>query len=175
MHQGMNRLHHFRQLGGPAFLNIIPWINNDTPYSAGWLDLRAEPFVLSLPRFPAHRFQDVQLIDLFTHNFAFFGTRVNGNEATNILIAGPDWQGEPPAGVEHVARAETRLVKIVTRILLEHPGDGRRDPCARRPVPARAPEPLHRRACAAGLRRRSSFPCPPRRSSKRGRPSSSAT
>lgn len=124
MHQGMNRLHHFRQLGGPAFLNIIPWINNDTPYSAGWLDLRAEPFVLSLPRFPAHRFQDVQLIDLFTHNFAFFGTRVNGNEATNILIAGPDWQGEPPPGVEHVARAETRLVKIVTRILLEHADDG---------------------------------------------------
>ena len=123
MHQGMNRLHHFRQLGGPAFLNIIPWINNDTPYSAGWLDLRAEPFVLSLPRFPAHRFQDVQLIDLYTHNFAFFGTRVNGNEATNILIAGPDWQGQPPAGVEHVARAETRLVKIVTRILLEHPDD----------------------------------------------------
>jgi len=123
MHQGMNRLHHFRQLGGPAFLNIIPWINNDTPYSAGWLDLRAEPFVLSLPRFPAHRFQDVQLIDLYTHNFAFFGTRVNGNEATSILIAGPDWQGEPPAGVEHVARAETRLVKIVTRILLEHPDD----------------------------------------------------
>lgn len=124
MHQGMNRLHHFRQLGGPAFLNIIPWINNDTPYSAGWLDLRAEPFVLSLPHFPAHRFQDVQLIDLFTHNFAFFGTRVNGNAATRILIAGPDWQGEVPAGVEHVARAETRLVKIVTRILLEHADDG---------------------------------------------------
>ena len=123
MHQGMNRLHHYRQLGGPAFLNIIPWINNDTPYSAGWLDLRAEPFVLSLPHFPAHRFQDVQLIDLFTHNFAFFGTRVNGNDATRILIAGPDWQGEPPPGIEHVARAETRLVKIVTRILLEHPDD----------------------------------------------------
>jgi len=124
MHQGMNRLHHFRQLGGPSFLNIIPWINNDTPYSAGWLDLRAEPFVLSLPSFPPHRFQDVQLIDLFTHNFAFFGTRVNGNEATRILIPGPDWEGELPAGVDHLARAETRLVKIVTRILLEHADDG---------------------------------------------------
>jgi hypothetical protein len=124
MHQGTNRLHHFRQLGGPAFLNIIPWINNDTPYSAGWLDLRAEPFVLSLPSFAAQRFQDVQLIDLYTHNFAFFGTRVNGNDATTILIAGPDWRGDVPAGIGHVARAETRLVKIVTRILLEHPDDG---------------------------------------------------
>jgi len=124
MHQGIDRLHHFRQLGGPTFLNVIPWINNDTPYSAGWLDLRAEPFVLSLPSFAAQRFQDVQLIDLYTHNFAFFGTRVNGNDATTILIAGPDWHGEIPPGIAHVARAETRLVKIVTRILLEHPDDG---------------------------------------------------
>jgi len=124
MHQGMNRLHHYRQLGGPAFLNIIPWINNDTPYSAGWLDLRSEPFVLSLPEFPAHRFQDVQLIDLFTHNLAFFGTRLNGNGASNILIAGPDWRGAVPPGIDHVARAETQLVKLITRILLEHPDDG---------------------------------------------------
>jgi hypothetical protein len=124
MHQGMNRLHHYRELGGPKFLNTIPWINNDTPYTAGWLDLRDEPFVLSVPDFPAQRFQDVQLIDLFTHNIGFFGTRVNGNAATSILIAGPDWQGAVPAGVAHVVRAETQLVKIVTRILLEHPGDG---------------------------------------------------
>jgi hypothetical protein len=119
MHQGMNRLHHFRALGGPKFLNSIPWINNDTPYGAGWLDLRAEPFVLELPAFPPRRFHDVQLIDLYTHNFAFFGTRLNGNAATTVLIAGPDWRGHVPPGVEHVARAETRLVKIVTRILLE--------------------------------------------------------
>ena len=119
MHQGMNRLHHFRQLGGPRMLNSIPWINNDTPYGAGWLDLRAEPFVLHLPEFPPQRFHNVQLIDLFTHNFAFYGTRLSGNAATSILIAGPDWQQPVPAGIAHVARAETRFVKLVTRILLE--------------------------------------------------------
>jgi len=119
MHQGMNRLHHFRQLGGPKFLNSIPWINNDTPYGAGWLDLRAEPFVLHLPEFPHNRFHNVQLIDLFTHNFAFFGTRLTGNGAASILIAGPDWQQATPAGITHVARAQTRFVKLVTRILLE--------------------------------------------------------
>lgn len=119
MHQGLNRLHHFRQLGGPKFLNSIPWINNDTPYGAGWLDLRDQPFVLALPAFPHGRFHNVQLIDLFTHNFAYFGSRLSGNAATAVLIAGPDWHGETPAGVQHVARAETRFVKIVTRILLE--------------------------------------------------------
>ena len=119
MHQGMNRLHHFRQVGGPRFLNSIPWINNDTPYGAGWLDLRAEPFVLQVPAFGPQRFHNVQLIDLYTHNFAFFGTRLTGNAATTILIAGPDWHGARPRGIDHVARAETRLVKLVTRILLE--------------------------------------------------------
>ena len=119
MYQGLNRLHHFRQLGGPRFLNSIPWINNDTPYGAGWLDLRSEPFVLRLPRFPRHRFHNVQLIDLFTHNFAFYGSRLSGNDATTILIAGPDWHGAVPAGIDHVTRAETRIVKLVTRILLE--------------------------------------------------------
>jgi len=119
MHQGMNRLHHFQQLGGPRFLNSIPWINNDTPYGACWLDLRAEPFVLHIPEFPPRRFHDVQLIDLFTHNFAFFGTRLTGNSATTVLIAGPDWRGAVPAGIDHIARAETRFVKLVTRILLE--------------------------------------------------------
>ncbi|HSW03559.1 DUF1254 domain-containing protein [Aquabacterium sp.] len=118
MHQGMNRLHHFRQLGGPARLNTIPWINNDTPYGAGWLDLRAEPFVLSLPEFSPGRFHNVQLLDLYTHNFAYFGTRTSGNAAQQVLIAGPDWQGTLPAGMQ-LARAETQLVKIVTRILLE--------------------------------------------------------
>jgi hypothetical protein len=118
MHQGTDRLHHFRQLGGPKALNTIPWINNDTPYGAGWLDLRAEPFVLALPEFPAARFHNVQLLDLFTHNFAWFGTRTSGNGATRVLIAGPDWQGETPPGMA-LARAETQFVKLVTRILLE--------------------------------------------------------
>ena len=118
MHQGTDRLHHFRQLGGPKALNTIPWINNDTPYGAGWLDLRREPFVLTIPEFPERRFHNVQLIDLYTHNFAYFGTRTSGNAATRVLIAGPGWRGETPAGML-LARAETVLVKLVTRILLE--------------------------------------------------------
>ena len=118
MHQGIDRLHHFRQLGGPKALNTIPWINNDTPYGAGWLDLRPEPFVLTVPEFPERRFHNVQLLDLYTHNFAYFGTRTSGNAATRVLIAGPDWRGETPAGML-LARAETVLVKVVTRILLE--------------------------------------------------------
>ena len=121
--QAVNRLTHFRRLGSPDFNNTIPWINTDTPYSAAWIDLRAEPLVLSVPAFEAHRFQNIQLVDWYTHNFANRGTRSPGNAAAQYLIAGPTWEGEPPPGMTEVIRSESWMVKLVTRILLEHPGD----------------------------------------------------
>ena len=125
--QGVNRLTHFRRLGSPDFNNTIPWINTDTPYSAGWLDLRAEPLVLDVPAFDAHRFQNIQLNDWYTHNFANQGTREPGNRAARYLIAGPDWHGDVPPGIapgiDAVLRSETRIAKLVTRILLENQDD----------------------------------------------------
>ena len=44
--------------------------NSDTPYSFVGLDLRAEPMVLTLPPIEQERYFSVQLIDLYTHNFA---------------------------------------------------------------------------------------------------------
>lgn len=121
--QGINKLTHFRRLGSPDFNNHIPWINTDTPYSAGWLDLRAEPMVLSIPAFEKHRFQNIQLNDWYTHNFANKGTRSPGNRAARYLIAGPDWQEATPSGIDEVLQSETWIVKLVTRILLENPDD----------------------------------------------------
>jgi hypothetical protein len=121
--QAINRLTHFRRLGSPDFNNTIPWINTDTPYSAAWLDLRTEPYVLSVPAFEPHRFQNIQLVDWYTHNFANRGTRSPGNKAAQYLIAGPDWHGEKPRDIDEVIRSETWLVKLVTRILLESPDD----------------------------------------------------
>lgn len=121
--QGINRLTHFRRLGSPDFNNYVPWINTDTPYSAGWLDLHAEPMVLDVPAFEQYRFQNIQLNDWYTHNFANKGTRTPGNGAARYLIAGPDWQGGVPQGIDDVLRSETRFAKLVARILLENPDD----------------------------------------------------
>lgn len=121
--QAINRLTHFRRLGSPTFNNHIPWINTDTPYSAAWLDLRAEPMVLDTPAFDPHRFQNIQLNDWYTHNIANQGTRSPGNAAARYLIAGPDWQGPLPGGVDAVLRSETWFVKLVSRIVLEDPDD----------------------------------------------------
>ena len=43
--------------------------NSDTPYSFAWLDLRAEPIVLSVPQVPKDRYYVVQLEDGNTYNY----------------------------------------------------------------------------------------------------------
>ncbi|WP_373395839.1 DUF1254 domain-containing protein [Algoriphagus halophilus] len=75
--------------------------NSDTPYSFAALDLRSEPMVLTLPEIEEGRYFSVQLIDMYTHNFAFIGTRTTGNGGGNFLIAGPGWDGETPDGVKN--------------------------------------------------------------------------
>ncbi|MER9401489.1 DUF1254 domain-containing protein [Mesorhizobium sp. M0615] len=89
--------------------------NNDTPYSWAWLDLRAEPYVISVPAVPKDRYYVMQWIDLFTFNFAYTGVRSTGFDAGSYLIAGPNWKGETPAGIKQVFHAETEIVGTLTR------------------------------------------------------------
>lgn len=89
--------------------------NNDTPYSWAWLDLRAEPYVISVPAVPKDRYYVMQWVDLFTFNFAYIGVRSTGFDAGSYLIAGPNWKGEKPAGVKQVFHAETEIVGTLTR------------------------------------------------------------
>lgn len=84
--------------------------NSDTPYSFIWMDLRAEPLVLTLPAIDAKRYYSVQLIDLYTQNFDYLGTRTTGNQGGRFLVAGPHWQGETPSGISKVVRSESDIV-----------------------------------------------------------------
>ena len=80
--------------------------NSDTPYSMLWLDLRAEPMVLSVPAVEKKRYYSVQLIDGNTYNYGYIGSRATGNEAGDYLVVGPDWKGETPPGIKKVFRSE---------------------------------------------------------------------
>src|SRR4029079_1875269 len=84
--------------------------NSDTPHSMAGLDLRAEPIVLTVPAIEKERYFSIQLIDAYTHNFDYIGSRATGNDAGSFLIAGPGWTGEVPKGVKKVIRSETELV-----------------------------------------------------------------
>jgi hypothetical protein len=63
------------------------------------------------------------LIDLYTHNFGYIGSRATGNDGGSFLIVGPDWTGEAPGSVRKVFRAETELVLAVYRTQLFNPAD----------------------------------------------------
>jgi hypothetical protein len=97
--------------------------NSDTPYSMLGLDLRAEPIVLTVPVIEKERYFSIQLIDAYTQNFDYIGSRATGNEGGSFLIAGPKWKGETPQGVKKVIRAETELVLGAYRTQLFNPGD----------------------------------------------------
>jgi len=97
--------------------------NSDTPYTFIGLDLRAEPMVLTIPKMEKERYFVFQLMDLYTYNFAYIGTRTTGNDGGTFLIAGPRWDGEAPSNITKIIRSETDLVNVVGRTQLFNPGD----------------------------------------------------
>jgi hypothetical protein len=97
--------------------------NSDTPYSFVGADLRSEPLVLTVPAMEKERYFSVQLIDYYTFNFDYIGTRTSGNGGGSFLLAGPGWKGDTPKGVEKVFRCETELAFPTYRTQLFNPGD----------------------------------------------------
>jgi hypothetical protein len=97
--------------------------NSDTPYSFVGMDLRAEPLVLTVPPIEKERYFSIQLIDAYTFNFAYIGSRATGNSGGSYLIAGPNWKGEKPSGVKEVIRSETEFVFGLYRTQLFNPAD----------------------------------------------------
>ncbi|HVR45418.1 MAG TPA: DUF1254 domain-containing protein [Candidatus Binatia bacterium] len=92
--------------------------NADTPYSFVMFDLRAEPYVLTLPAIEKNRYYSVQLVDQYTFNFAYLGTRTTGNAGGRFLIAGPGWKGAVPRGIDKVVRGETDFIMAGIRTQL---------------------------------------------------------
>ena len=86
--------------------------NSDTPYCMAWVDMRAEPVVFTIPKIEKERFYEVQLIDLYTHNFAYISTVATGNVPGKYLLAGPDYNGEVPKGITKVIPCETQLLLV---------------------------------------------------------------
>lgn len=97
--------------------------NSDTPECYMWGDLRKEPVVITVPGIEPERFYDFQLIDLYTHNFAYIGTLSTGNSHGKYMITSPGWEGETPDGIDRVIRCETPLFFIVVRTQLFDPDD----------------------------------------------------
>jgi len=97
--------------------------NSDTPYSFAWMDLRAEPVVLSVPAVEKARYYSVMLEDGNTFVYGYIGSRATGNEAGDYMVAGPDWNGATPSGIKKVFRSTTQFSVAGYRTQLFDPAD----------------------------------------------------
>lgn len=97
--------------------------NSDTPYSFACLDLRAEPYVISVPDVERSRYYSVQLCDWNTFNYGYIGSRATGNEAGDFLVVGPQWKGEVPAGIKKVFQSSSDFTIALFRTQLFNADD----------------------------------------------------
>jgi hypothetical protein len=97
--------------------------NSDTPYSLLFLDLRAEPIVLSVPAVEKTRYYSVMLCDGNTFNYGYIGSRATGSEAGDYMVVGPDWNGATPSGIKKVFQSSTQFSAAAYRTQLFNSAD----------------------------------------------------
>jgi hypothetical protein len=97
--------------------------NSDTPYSLLFLDLRAEPIVLSVPAVEKKRYYSVMLCDGNTYNYGYIGSRATGSEAGDYMVVGPTWNGDTPPGIKKVFLSSTQFSAVAYRTQLFNPED----------------------------------------------------
>lgn len=119
---GFNEIHNEARLYMPED-TAVQTPNADTPYSMLGLDLRTEPLVLTVPPVEQDRYYSLQFIDGYTYNVAYVGSRTTGNSGGKYLVAGPNWTGEKPEGIDEVIRFDTDLASVIYRTQLFGPLD----------------------------------------------------
>jgi hypothetical protein len=108
-----NTLQHRRTLPDATSTDAVH-PNPDLLSSEAWLDLSAEPIVLSVPDTKG-RYYVMQLIDAWTDVFQSPGKRTTGTNKGAFAIVGPKWKGELPKDVEEI-KAPTEMVWLRGRI-----------------------------------------------------------
>jgi hypothetical protein len=96
--------------------------SQDLVYGFGMLDLSRDAVVLQVPDFDG-RFFVFQATDQRTDAFSRIGA-MYGSKPGFYLLAGPDWRGKVPAGINAAFRSSTDLGCIIPRVFqTEDPED----------------------------------------------------
>src|SRR5579864_2419641 len=114
-----NVIYHRRELADASSRSVTS-PNNDTLYSAGWLDLTQGPVTATLPDV-GQRYFSLQLMDMYTNNFAVLGTRTTGSAPAKFTIVGPN--DAIAAADRNVLRSPTPHVWALARVLVDGVSD----------------------------------------------------
>ena len=94
--------------------------NFDTVYSVAWLDLMAEPVIVSMPD-TGGRYYLLSMFDMWSEAFATPGTRTTGTSATKFVVVPPNWAGRV-VGLPRID-APTPYVWVLGEIRTNGPSD----------------------------------------------------
>jgi hypothetical protein len=97
-------------------------VNHDTLLTAGWLELRQEPFVLHVPEMN-DRYYSVQFTDPSKNtNFAYVGKRTTGTKAGDYFIVGPGWKGAATQGMAEIPSPNDSVL-VIGRVFVASDSD----------------------------------------------------
>jgi hypothetical protein len=103
---------------------IVACPNQDVAYGGGSLGFDRSAVVIQVPDF-GERFWVYQAVDLRTDGFVQIG-KMYGSTPGFYLLAGPDWQGDVPAGITAVFRCSTNTGFIAPRIFMDDTAEDRK-------------------------------------------------
>jgi hypothetical protein len=118
----LNQFQNLRHLADDTYA-AHPSINNDTLHLMGWLDVAAEPVIVSVPDMDKGRYWILHTMDMGHYTDSMFGSRIRGIKGGQFMYASPSWKGEVPASVDEVVRVDSDIVKLMGRIMATGPED----------------------------------------------------
>jgi hypothetical protein len=102
----INQLGRMRTYVIPEFKDVVR-ISRSGLWTWAVIDLGKEPLVLSNPDTNGRYFV-MQMMNMWTDDYGSVGSRTNGSSPGNYLIAGYNWNGTVPEGINQTFRSSTR-------------------------------------------------------------------
>lgn len=118
----LNRFQNIRHIADDSYTEH-PTINNDTLHLQGWLDISAEPVIISVPDMDKGRYWILHTMDMGHYTTSMIGSRMRGNQGGRFMFASPNWSGDVPASVTEVIRVDSNLIKVMGRIMATNKED----------------------------------------------------
>lgn len=112
----LNQFQNIRVLADDSY-TAHPSINNDTLHLMGWMDLAAEPVIITIPDHDDERYWLFHTMNMQHFTDSAFGSPQRGKQGGIFMYALEGWNGDVPESVDEVIYVEHPLVKMMGRIM----------------------------------------------------------